>query len=108
MSSAPLCRQFGRVNILFNNAGIVPTGKLESMSEEEWDRAMAINVKSMYLFCHAVIPDMKAQGGGVILNTASATALRAVWIAHVTQRRKPRWLDLLSQWPSTVSATISE
>lgn len=71
-------QQFGRVNILFNNAGIVPTGKLESMSEEEWDRAMAINVKSMYLFCHAVIPVMKAQGGGVILNTASATALRAV------------------------------
>ncbi len=69
---------FGRIDILFNNAGIVPTGKLEATSEEQWDRAMAINVKSMYLFCHAVIPRMKAQGGGVILNTASATALRAV------------------------------
>ena len=71
-------QQFGSIDILFNNAGIVPTGKLETLSEEEWDRAMAINVKSMYLFCHAVIPKMKAQGGGVILNTASATALRAV------------------------------
>jgi NAD(P)-dependent dehydrogenase (short-subunit alcohol dehydrogenase family) len=70
--------KFGRVDILFNNAGIVPTGKLEAISEEQWDRAMAINVKSMYLFCHAVIPIMKAQGGGIILNTASATALRAV------------------------------
>lgn len=70
--------KFGRVDILFNNAGIVPTGKLEAISEEQWDRAMAINVKSMYLFCHAVIPLMKAGGGGVILNTASATALRAV------------------------------
>jgi NAD(P)-dependent dehydrogenase (short-subunit alcohol dehydrogenase family) len=70
--------KFGRIDILFNNAGIVPTGKLESLSEEEWDRAVAINVKSMYLFCHTVIPKMKAQGGGVILNTASATALRAV------------------------------
>jgi len=70
--------KFRRVDILFNNAGIVPTGKLEAISEEEWDRAMAINVKSMYLFCHAVIPKMKEQGGGVILNTASATALRAV------------------------------
>ena len=71
-------QQFGSIDILFNNAGIVPIGKLETLSEEEWDRAMAINVKSMYLFCHAVIPKMKAQGGGVILNTASATALRAV------------------------------
>ena len=70
--------KFGRVDILFNNAGIVPTGKLEAVSEEQWDSAMAINVKSMYLFCHAVIPIMKAQGGGIILNTASATALRAV------------------------------
>ena len=71
-------QKFGRVDILFNNAGIVPTGKLEATSEEQWDQAMAINVKGMYLFCHAVIPLMKAQGGGVILNTASATALRAV------------------------------
>ncbi len=71
-------QKYGQIDILFNNAGIVPTGKLDVTSEEQWDRAMAINVKSMYLFCHAVIPGMKAQGGGVILNTASATALRAV------------------------------
>jgi NAD(P)-dependent dehydrogenase (short-subunit alcohol dehydrogenase family) len=70
--------KFRQVDILFNNAGIVPTGKLEATSEEQWDRALAINVKSMYLFCHAVVPLMKAQGGGVILNTASSTALRAV------------------------------
>lgn len=71
-------QKFGKIDILFNNAGIVPTGKVEATTEEQWDRAMAINVKSMYLFCHAVVPGMKAQGGGVILNTASATALRAV------------------------------
>lgn len=70
--------KFGRIDILFNNAGIVTPGKIEAIMEEQWDRAMAINVKSMYLFCHAVIPAFKKQGGGVILNTASATALRAV------------------------------
>jgi meso-butanediol dehydrogenase / (S,S)-butanediol dehydrogenase / diacetyl reductase len=71
-------KQFGSIHILFNNAGIVPTGKIDTTSEDQWDRAMATNVKSMYLFCHAVIPKLKTQGGGVILNTASATALRAV------------------------------
>jgi meso-butanediol dehydrogenase / (S,S)-butanediol dehydrogenase / diacetyl reductase len=70
--------RFGRVDILFNNAGIVPAGKVETISEEQWDRAMAINVKSIYLFCHEIILKFRAQGGGVILNTASATALRAV------------------------------
>jgi NAD(P)-dependent dehydrogenase (short-subunit alcohol dehydrogenase family) len=71
-------QKFGRVDIRFNNAGFVATGNLEATSEEQWDRAMAINVKSVYLFCHAVIPLMKVPGGGVILDTASATALRAV------------------------------
>ncbi len=71
-------KQLGRIDILFNNAGIVPAGKIDALSEEQWDRAMAINVKSMYLFCHAVLPYFKQQGGGVILNTASATALRPV------------------------------
>jgi meso-butanediol dehydrogenase / (S,S)-butanediol dehydrogenase / diacetyl reductase len=70
--------EFGRIDILFNNAGIVPSGKVDSIAEEQWDRAMAINVKSMYLFCHAVVPQFKKQGAGVVLNTASATALRAV------------------------------
>ena len=69
---------FQHVHILFNNAGIVSTGKIDAIDEDQWDRAMAINVKSMYLFCHAVVPHFKQHGGGVILNTASATALRAV------------------------------
>lgn len=69
---------FGRIDILFNNAGIVPVGRIDATSEEQWDMAMAINVKSIYLFSHAVIPRFQQQGGGVILNTASATALRAV------------------------------
>jgi NAD(P)-dependent dehydrogenase (short-subunit alcohol dehydrogenase family) len=75
---AEILRRFGRINILFNNAGVVPVGTVEAISEDQWDRAMAINVKSMYLFCHALIPHFKSSGGGVILNTASATALRAV------------------------------
>jgi NAD(P)-dependent dehydrogenase (short-subunit alcohol dehydrogenase family) len=70
--------EFGRVDILFNNAGIVPHGKVHQTSESEWDRTMAINLKSMYLLCHEVVPVFLKQGGGVVLNTASATALRSV------------------------------
>jgi meso-butanediol dehydrogenase/(S,S)-butanediol dehydrogenase/diacetyl reductase len=70
--------EFGRVDILFNNAGVVPHGKIHETSEADWDRTMAINVKSMYLLCHEVVQIFLKQGGGVILNTASSTALRSV------------------------------
>lgn len=70
--------KFGRIDILFNNAGIVPPGKIDEIAEDQWDRAMAVNLKSMYLFSHAIVPLFKQQGGGVILNTASAAALRVV------------------------------
>lgn len=73
-----IVEKYGRIDVLFNNAGIVPPGKVDEISEAQWDRAMAINVKSMYLFCNAVVPLMRKQGEGAILNTASATALRAV------------------------------
>ena len=69
---------FPVIHILFNNAGIVPHGKIHETTEEDWDRTMAVNVKSMYLMSHAVIPIFLKQGGGVILNTSSATALRSV------------------------------
>ncbi len=69
---------FGRIDILFNNAGIVPHGKIHATTEQEWDCTMNVNVKSMYLLSHEVVPVFLRQGGGVILNTSSATALRSV------------------------------
>jgi meso-butanediol dehydrogenase / (S,S)-butanediol dehydrogenase / diacetyl reductase len=71
-------KNFPRIHILFNNAGIVPHGKIHETTEADWDRTMAVNVKSMYLMSHAVIPIFLQHGGGVILNTSSATALRNV------------------------------
>jgi NAD(P)-dependent dehydrogenase (short-subunit alcohol dehydrogenase family) len=68
--------KWNRIDILFNNAGIVPGGKIHTLTEEEWDRSFAINVKSMFLFSRAVIPSFLQHGGGVILNTSSTTALR--------------------------------
>jgi NAD(P)-dependent dehydrogenase (short-subunit alcohol dehydrogenase family) len=69
-------QRWNRVDILFNNAGIVTGGKVHTLQEEEWDRAFAINMKSMFLLSRAVIPMFLEQGGGVILNMSSTTALR--------------------------------
>lgn len=70
--------RFSRIDILFNNAGIVVGGRIHEMTPESWDSSFAINVRSMFLFARAVIPGFLQQGGGVILNTSSATALRPV------------------------------
>ena len=71
-------KRFGRIDILFNNAGIVVPGKIHEISETDWDRSMGVNVKSMYLMCRSVVPLFRKQGGGVILNTSSAVVLRTV------------------------------
>lgn len=70
--------RFGRVDILFNNAGIVPGGKVHELSLDDWDQTVGVNLTSVFLFCRAVVPHFLSQGSGVILNTASATALRSV------------------------------
>ena len=70
--------RFGRIDILFNNAGIVVPGKIHEIRETDWDRSMDVNVKSMYLMCRSVVPVFRKQGGGVILNTSSAVVLRTV------------------------------
>lgn len=75
---AAVVESFGGVDILFNNAGIVPHGKIHETAETEWDLTMSVNLKSMYLYCHHVIPIFLKSGGGVVLNTSSATVLRQV------------------------------
>lgn len=66
---------FGRLDILFNNAGIIRRASVVDTSEADWDRAMAVNVKSIFLMSKAAIPVMARQGGGVIVNTGSGWGL---------------------------------
>jgi NAD(P)-dependent dehydrogenase (short-subunit alcohol dehydrogenase family) len=63
--------RWGRIDILFNNAGIVLVKSLEETTEEEWDRVMSVNVKGAFLATKHVVPHMRRNGGGAILNTGS-------------------------------------
>jgi NAD(P)-dependent dehydrogenase (short-subunit alcohol dehydrogenase family) len=64
-------KTFGGIDILHNNAGIQHYGTVASTPEEEWDRVLGINLKSIYLCAHYCIPEMMKRGGGTIVNTAS-------------------------------------
>ncbi len=67
----------GRIDILFNNAGIVIGGLAEMTTEEEWAEIMNVNVTGVWRMCKLAIPLMRAQGGGVIVNNASDWGLVA-------------------------------
>lgn len=68
-------KQINKVDILVNNAGIAHVGKADNTSEEDFDRIFRVNVKGAYNCLYAVIPLMKAKGGGVIINMASVAAI---------------------------------
>lgn len=64
-------KEFGRIDILFNNAGIVTKGTAETTSEEIWQSTFDINVTAVWRMSKLVIPHMKKQGKGVIINNGS-------------------------------------
>ncbi len=70
--------RWGRLDILYNNAGIGFGMPVTQVPEEEWDRLIDINLKGVFLGCKHAIPEMVKQGGGTIINTASDAGLRGV------------------------------
>ena len=68
-------KRLGRVDVLFNNAGILVEGNVEKVSEKDWNRIMDINVKGVFLMSKEVVPIMLKQGKGVIVNNASCSGL---------------------------------
>lgn len=64
-------KEFGSIHILVNNAGVLLPGTAESHTEEEWKQTFDINVRGMWLLSRAVLPHMRAAGGGSIINVAS-------------------------------------
>ncbi len=69
---------YGKLNVLVNNAGIVERDSLEDTTEETWDRIMNINAKGVFLGTKAVIPEMRKAGGGSIINISSISGMISV------------------------------
>jgi 3-oxoacyl-[acyl-carrier protein] reductase len=92
--------RFGGLDILVNNAGIghVPQA-LEGLPEDEFDRVLAVNVKSIYLAAREVVPRFKAQKKGVILNMAST--------AGVSPRPRLCWYNASKGWVITATRAMA-
>ncbi len=90
----------GPLDILVNNAGITHLpGPLEDISEDDFDRVLAVNVKSVYLTARAFVPAMKQAGHGAILNVAST--------AGISPRPRLNWYNASKGWMITATKTMA-
>ncbi|MEZ4726834.1 MAG: SDR family oxidoreductase [Caldilineaceae bacterium] len=102
--AAQITTTFGSVDILVNNAAIYPARPWTEISEAEWDRVFAVNIKGYYLCARAVYPSMKARGGGKISNISSITFFLGKWDGAAHPLRD-RLLDYVSTKGAVVGFT---
>ena len=76
--------EFGRIDVLHNNVGIVEVGGPVETTEDSWDRVNDVNLKSMFLTCKQVIPHMERQGKGAIVNIASVSGVRWLGVPYIS------------------------
>lgn len=75
-AAARVVDEFGRIDVLVNNAGVRASGTVEETSLEMWDRMISVNLTSIFLGCRTVVPFLRAAGGGAIVNVGSITGIR--------------------------------
>ncbi|MGI9412731.1 MAG: SDR family NAD(P)-dependent oxidoreductase [Hyphomicrobiales bacterium] len=88
---------FGRINVLHNNVGLVEVGGPVEITEENWDRLIDTNVKSVFLACKYALPHMVAQNSGAIVNVSSIAALRYVGYPSVSYNASKGAINQLTQ-----------
>src|SRR3979411_2449420 len=81
---AACLKAHGRLDVLDNNVGIAEMGSVLEVTEAEWDRVFAVNLKSAFLAMKHVIPVMARQGGGSIINISSIASIRHLGISYVS------------------------
>lgn len=92
--------ELGRLDILVNNAGVTHLpAALEEVGEDDFDRVMRVNVKSVYLTARHLVPAMKDQGGGVIVNIAST--------AGISPRPRLSWYNASKGWMITATRAMA-
>lgn len=73
-----IAKDLGSLSVLVNNAGIIRDNWLEQITEEDWDAVLNVNLKGTFNMCKAVMPQMKANGGGKIVNITSRAWLGSI------------------------------
>jgi NAD(P)-dependent dehydrogenase (short-subunit alcohol dehydrogenase family) len=81
---AACLKAYGRIDVLDNNVGIAEIGSVVDVSEADWDRVFAVNLKSAFLAMKHVIPVMAGQGGGSIINISSIASIRHLGVSYIT------------------------
>ncbi len=87
-------KKYPKIDILVNNAGIATVGTVESLEEEQWDNIFRINVKAVYLMCKQIIPIMRKNGSGSIINIASSAGIVGAWGLHAYSATKGAVIQL--------------
>jgi NAD(P)-dependent dehydrogenase (short-subunit alcohol dehydrogenase family) len=88
---------FGRIDVLDNNVGIAELGGVVEVSEADWDRVFAVNLKSAYLTMKQTIPLMLRQGGGSIINISSIASIRYTGVPYATYYASKAALNQLTR-----------
>jgi NAD(P)-dependent dehydrogenase (short-subunit alcohol dehydrogenase family) len=94
---AACLKTYRRIDVLDNNVGIAEMGSVVEVTEAEWDRVFAVNLKSAFLAMKHVIPVMEKQGGGSIINISSIASIRHLGISYVSYGTSKAAMNMMTK-----------